>query len=89
MRGLISLVGSSCGLETVYVCGRCGFMHFYSISADYDGHRLTEPEQPPERIECLVCGELIAEEDASCPSCGWTWTSERAVRDDGDDDKDS
>jgi len=51
MRGLINAEGWFGGLPTVYVCGRCGFMHFYSLSTDCGGHRLTEPEQPPERIE--------------------------------------
>jgi predicted RNA-binding Zn-ribbon protein involved in translation (DUF1610 family) len=83
MRGLIHAQGWSGRHANVYLCGQCGFMHFFVMSTDYGAHRLTETEQPTERIECLACGELITAEDSSCPSCGWAWDSERNVGSDG------
>lgn len=35
-----------------------------------------EEEDDDERVKCLACGAKIPENQARCPSCGWSYTGE-------------
>src|SRR5688572_33423266 len=30
-----------------------------------------------EPLECFECGEVVPEDAAACPSCGWSWEKQR------------
>lgn len=53
----------------VYMCARCGFMHWF-------GPSLEDPD------ECLECGTPLAENETVCPACGWTYEGPDAEGDD-------
>jgi hypothetical protein len=69
----------------VYVCERCGFLHWFLDA----GHRQVAgaaeefaPALPPEPIDgddasspttCLACGTTIEPGQDACGKCGWTY----------------
>ena len=67
----------------VYVCDRCGFLHWFLAAGMLDpAHDRDTADMPPEPIpsddattesECLNCGAIIPAGTASCLKCGWTY----------------
>ena len=64
----------------VYVCTRCGFLHWFLPDAvespELGQFALREPlsaEMPSTAIECLACGATIPANSSTCPQCGWSY----------------
>ena len=53
-----------------YICAQCGYiMWFAEVPADAPGR----PGEADEPVRCLVCEKRLAEGEAVCPRCGWTY----------------
>lgn len=65
-------------LAHVYVCLRCGFVHWFfatpesaaTVEAEEPRARAPEAAEP---IACLSCGQTMTAGVEPCAACGWTW----------------
>jgi len=80
--GLIHLEGVFGHYAAMYICGACGFTHWFSQveSAKHElGDGRAADDQPRRRERrtgeeaCLACGQAIPAEADRCPACGWSW----------------
>ncbi len=80
LGGLIRFEGAWGHDAEVYVCGRCGFLHwFFAVpgavgTRPADDSREPAKEEPAEPTECLSCGKPIHGDAIACAACGWSWT---------------
>ena len=71
----------------VFVCGRCGFFHWFASMPPMEKpvdtlpiettDETLIPERDPDTLsepsECLSCGKVIPQGRDHCPACGWTY----------------
>lgn len=69
----------------VYVCQRCGFLHWFLDAGhrrEVDADEEASPPLPPEpadlddastTTQCLSCGAVIPAGKDTCENCGWTY----------------